>query len=339
MRKVFSHVVVAVLASGSIMAGQAADVSKVITDANKVLAEVRQALGGEKKLAGVKTLSATGRATRVNGDTSMPPTDFEMAMELPDKYVRKDVVATLGNATITRTSGFNGSAPIDVVDTPPAMPGMVFFRGPGGPTTPGMQPTPEQAAEARKASLRSSRQDFARLTLGMFAASFDAYPLQFAYAGQAESPDGKADVIDVTGPDEFALKLFTDAGSHLPLMLSWMAKEPLQMIQTNRAGGAPGAGSGMTVMQNGGGRAPTTPEDSARMLSDLQERMKEAEAKRRVVEYRLYYSDYQDISGVKIPMRLQRSIDGKPVEELTLEKVKVNAKIDPKKFDAASGGF
>jgi hypothetical protein len=41
--------------------------------------------------------------------------------------------------------------------------------------------------------LLASKQDFARLTLGMFVTSFPAYPLTMTYAGQAESPDGKAD--------------------------------------------------------------------------------------------------------------------------------------------------
>src|SRR5204862_4012393 len=65
------------------------------------------------------------------------------------------------------------------------------------------------------------KQDFARLTLGMFAASFSSYPLTFGYAVQAEAPEGKADVIDVKGDGNFAARLFTDNKTHLPLMLSW----------------------------------------------------------------------------------------------------------------------
>jgi hypothetical protein len=328
MRKTCSYLVLAMLASGSLVVGQGADV-------NRVLADVRRALGGERKLAAVRTIAATGRSTRVNGETSLPSTDFEMAIEFPDKYMRKDVLATMGSTTISRTSGFNGDGLIETIDTPPSMPGMVVFRGPGGPAGgPGGVATPEQMAAARKASLAATRQDFAQLALGMFAASFDVYPLQFSDAGRAESPDGKADVIGVQGPDDFAMRLFTDADSHLPLMLSWMGKEPLQLTQNGRGAAA---GSGMTVMEGGGARAQMTQEERDRMMKDMEARMKEADSRRRLVEYRLYYGDYQDVSGVKIPMRLQRSIDGKPVEEVTLEKVKVNGKIDPKKFEVTEG--
>jgi hypothetical protein len=36
---------------------------------------------------------------------------------------------------------------------------------------------------------------------------------------------------------------------------------------------------------------------------------------------------------VKMPSKIQRSIDGKPADELALEKIKLNPRIDPKKFE------
>jgi hypothetical protein len=75
-----------------------------------------------------------------------------------------------------------------------------------------------------------------------------------------------------------------------------------------------------------------TPEERDKLIKQLEEQQKEAEAKRRVVEYRLFYGDYRAVDGVQVPHRLQRSVDGKPVEEVTFDKVKVNAKIDAKKF-------
>jgi hypothetical protein len=36
-----------------------------------------------------------------------------------------------------------------------------------------------------------------------------------------------------------------------------------------------------------------------------------------------------------IPFRLQRSIDGRPTEETSIDKVKVNGKVDEKKFQVS----
>jgi len=335
MRRVATSLALVMVAATAVLAAQPGDV-------DKVLAEARRALGGEKKLAAVKTFAATGLSTRVVGEQSTAPADAEVAIELPDKFMKKDVLATLGTMTITRTSGFNGDAVINIVDQPPSTGGnvVVFKFSSGG--APGEVLTTEQKEAAQKAQLVAARQDFARLALGFLVSSPAAYPLQFAYGGQAESPDGKADIVDVTGDGGFAARLFIDTTTHLPLMLSWMAKEPLVISQTVGGGGAGRAAAGTHAAGGGGvavgsvqveGGKPLTPEDRDKLMKQLDEQRKELEAKRRTVEYRLYYADYRDVDGIKVPFRLQRSIDGKPTEELTFEKVRINGKIDAKTFN------
>jgi hypothetical protein len=173
-----------------------------------------------------------------------------------------------------------------------------------------------------------------------------AYPLALSDGGQAESPDGKADVIDVQGEGGFSAKLFIDAQTHLPLMLSWMDKEPLVMTLgpggAMTAGGATGAGGGgattFTRVERGGqaGAAQNiTPEEREKLMKDAEARRKDAEAKLRTVEYRVYYGDYRSVGGVQLPHRIQRSIDGKPTEEMVFDTIKVNPKIDAKKFQVA----
>jgi hypothetical protein len=68
------------------------------------------------------------------------------------------------------------------------------------------------------------------------------------------------------------------------------------------------------------------------MRDDMAARMAEAEAKRRIVEHRLFYGEYKTIDGLKLPTKVQRMIDGIATEEMTLEKIKINQKIDPAKF-------
>ena len=128
-------------------------------------------------------------------------------------------------------------------------------------------------------------------------------------------------MLAVTGPDGFDAKLFVDTVSHLPLMLTWMDREPLVM----RVGGPGGA----QVLHRGAGST----QDPERMRAEMEERMREAEASRRVVEYRLFYADYKAFGGVRFPTRLQRMIDGSPVEEVVFEKVKINSKLDSKLFE------
>jgi hypothetical protein len=335
MRRLMNVLVVAMVAGPALVLGQAGDV-------NKILADMRAALGGDK-VAAVKTLTAVGRTQRTTANGTSSESEMELAMELPDKYVARTVVANLGNMSIYRNAGFNGTGVINETETPPNLSGgggMVMFRTAGGPA-PGQTPTPEQQAEMDQRLLMASKKDFARMTLGMFGSSFEAYPLTFTYAGQAEAADGKAHVIAVKGAGDFDAKLFIDAATNLPLMLSWNDREPMAPI-INRTGGPGGGGTqtmqmgggGMSVTSGSGGRAggaPMTEEEMAKMRADMAAR----EAARKIVEFRIYYSNFKAVNGVKLPHTLQRSIDGKPTEETTFDQIKINPKIDSNKFKVA----
>jgi len=329
MKKVLNGVVVVLMAAGSLVLGQGSDVSKILEAA-------RQALGGAK-LAAVKSFTATGHTLRSSGDTSTS-NDFEMALELPDKFAKKEVILNMGSVSISRTSGFNGPSVINLIDQPPAMGGgqmIVRMGGPGQtPGAPGAKLTPEQDKANQERMLVANKQEFTRMSIGMFADSLAAFPVSFASAGVAESPDGKADVVEVKGEGDFTAKLFIDSKTHLPLMLSWMAREPLVMNNVARGGGPGNAAmAGMQFVTGGGGGRSMSQEDRDKMMADLEAQRAEAESKLRIVEYRLYYGDYKDVDGVKVPTRLSRSIDGKASDEIQLEKVRINPKIDAKKFE------
>jgi hypothetical protein len=244
----------------------------------------------------------------------------------------------MGSMSIYANSGFNGDQVIEEVDTPPNLGGghmVIRMVGPGGPVDPAKM-TPEQKVEFDKARLLANRREYAKLALGLFAASPATYPLEFAYAGEAEAAEGTADVIDVKGAGDFAVRLFIDRQTHLPLMLSWHDKEPL-MIQMGGPGSSFSSAGGSVntrVVQGSGG--PMSKDEREKLEQDIEARRKDAEAKRRVVEFRLYYADYQDVGGVKLPHRLQRAIDGKTTEEVVFDEFKVNPKIDARKFQPTS---
>src|SRR5438128_298617 len=82
-----------------------------------ILAQARQALGGEKKLTAVKSFTATGRTRQVRGD-NLVPIEFEISVELPDKYLRKDEIPAQESGPTA--SGFNGDEWLQ--DPPPPAP-------------------------------------------------------------------------------------------------------------------------------------------------------------------------------------------------------------------------
>jgi hypothetical protein len=215
------------------------------------------------------------------------------------------------------------------------------------PTPPAGAPAGAPAGPPRNPStarVNTLKQDFARLTLGMFATSFSAYPLTFTYVGEAEAPQGKADVVDAKGPNNFTLRLFIAKDTHLPIMVSWQAPPP----QRGRPGGpgpaAAGAPAGAPGAQRGAppaaappaGAPPAgagAPAASAPPGARPEAPAPGAQPAPGAPENRLYFADYRDVDGMQFPFRLRRAVGADTVEETTLDKYKVNAKIDPKRFD------
>ena len=294
-------------------------------DPASILAAARQALGGEKKLAAVKSFSATGRTRQVRGD-NLVPIEFEIFVELPDKYLRKDEIPAQESGP--NASGFNGDEL--VVDPPPPA------------------PMPDPARKARVATLK---QDFARLALGMFAGSFPSYPLTFTYVGTAEAPQGKADVLDAKGPDGVTLRYFINSETHLPIMVSWQPPAgraggpggPGGMPMGGRPPAAPGAPAppgaptappaGATPPSGSVPPTPPTPTPPAAGMPPGAAPARGAAPPGARPEFRVYFADYRDVDGMQFPFRLRRATGADTTEETTFDRYKVNAKIDPKKFE------
>jgi hypothetical protein len=230
---------------------------------------------------------------------------------------------------MTMKTGFNGNDAILPAGVSMAAGGAMIIRmGPGGPA-PAEAPklTTEQKAEVNKASVRSARVELSRLMLGWFGAAHPSLNAQFTYAGEAESPDGKAHVIDVKDADGFEARLFVDQSNYLPLMVAYKARAP-RMVTTGpvRTTGAPPHGSVDTQARQ------LSDEERKKLEQDTEERIKRETAEQPLVDFSLFFDDWREVDGIRFPHVIRRASAGETTEEWTVSKVKVNPKIDAKKF-------
>jgi hypothetical protein len=352
--RVFAHIVLIGTFGGWALAQAAPPAPQASPrDPAAILAAAREALGGEKRLSGVKNFVATGRTRQVRGD-NLVPIEFEIAVELPDKYVRKDEIPAQESGPTS--TGFNGDELIQLpVPVPPPAAPPAAGRA-GAAATP---PSQAQLDAARNARVATVKQDFVRLTLGMFAASFSSYPLTFSYVGQAEAPQGTADVVEAKGAGNFSARLFINSQTHLPIMVSWQQA-------AGRGGRGPGGGPPPARgAGDGRGAAPQPPSSAAAPPSPpaapapapagaapqgappaagsapaasaptgaATPGAGRAATPPAPVENRIYYADYRDVEGMQWPFRLRRAVGPDTTEETTFDRFKVNTKIDPKKFE------
>ncbi len=275
------------------------------TKARLLIAQARAALGVDR----LKSLSVTGAYRRAFGQVEMVG-EVNYDLLLPDKMIKIETISPMPGVEITQIEAINGD---DVWEDHRRYGGgggiVVFRRGPGGPG--GADDDPRKAQEALQQSVRS---DFARLLIGWLLTTPSSFSVEFGFAGEAESPDGKADVLEVKGPGRFTARLFLDQKTHLPLMLTYQGRKPRFISQTAPAG-APG-------------RQPGNREEMERRIKEI-----EAEAARQPdAEFRIYFSDYREADGVSFPRKMTRSIDNEVNEEMEIKSVRINPQIKPDRF-------
>jgi hypothetical protein len=282
--------------------------------AAEALAAARHAIGG-RQLDGLKTLSVEATMRR-NLGAIQTAAEVEMLIELPDKYLRTDVISG-GPMGRGFSIGFNGVKPLRPAGSALLPGGGMVIRmgaGPAGPP-PGEALSAEDQAGADALMLRSTRAEVSRMMLGWLARALPALDAGYSYAGEAESPDGKAHVIDVTAADGFRARLFIDQKTSLPLMVTYRA--PLPRIVTGDGPGGRAAGEA--------GRGRMRPEGGAPERESLLEPSAMA-------DFTIYFDDWRDIGGLRFPHTMRRAADGVTSEEWAITRVKVNPKLDAAKF-------
>jgi len=178
-------------------------------DATRVLAEMRQALGGDAAIAAIRTFSVDGSESSNFGNGSSTA-GVAFYAELPDKFVKVRRTSAPFVGDYVHASGFNGDARVSrqVSNIP-------------GPPDP-YDATPALRAEGDRRAVLHGKQEFARLAVALIGLAA-VYPVDSAYESR-QTLDGRGvDVLRLTAPDGYTARLFVDSATHLPTMISWMS--------------------------------------------------------------------------------------------------------------------
>lgn len=267
--------------------------------ADEILDKGRKALGDVRAL---KALSLTGMR-RVSIETPEGPgtmsRESEMHFLLPDRFLRSETVempnGMQGPAVV---EGLEGTTSWREVRNAPAHANIVI-------RTPNMGPAGQGEDEARTRALRNI---YLRHVLLYTLAAPPGMEVKFEYAGEAESEDGRAWVIDAKGPENFALKLFIEQKTNLPIMASWRGLQAAQMVRR--------------VMRDG----PPPADRANRPLPELNE------PKPKEVAFEARLSEHKKSAGILLPHVMTVTADGKLAEEYEIKSAKVNPNLKPEKF-------
>lgn len=321
-----------------------------------LLADARTALGGDDKLRAVTTLQVKGSFRRTVG-TNQVEGEIEMWLAPPDRMKRiEDTSLPGGGPAIVVTQGLSGT---DVWDenSGGGRGGFIFAgpggggggrggfgggggggqRGAGGNPGAGAGAGPDGAAAGRaavdperlrQAQLRQRQGDLSRLLLAWLLTT-DA---PVTWIGTAESPEGKADVLEITPAEGVPTRLFLDAASHLPLMLTWQGAAPQLLLRrggpgrAGQPGGQPGGQTDAPPAPGAAAPAPDAPGDAA-----------PAAARRggggQQATLQMTLADYKTVNGIKLPHTMTRGVNGQTNEEWSISSFKLNQTFKSSTFE------
>lgn len=284
-------------AAGAVV--QAQDLAKGAT----LLADARRAVGGESRLAAVKTLDVQGDFRRTAGQRTIEG-ELQIRVERPDKLRRdEDLSLPGGGPAIVRTEVLNGTTVWDENS------GGQFFtrlgrgdgsgrgdagaRGGAGRGRAEMDP-----ARLEEAQRRARQTELARFLL-IWLLHVDG-PAN--WVATAESPDGKADVLEITPASGPPVRLFLDQSSHLPLMITWQGNAP-QFVLAGRRGGRGGRDAG-----DGGAISGDAPPANAAPAT-----------------IQITLGEYKAVDGIRLPHRITRGVNDMTLEEWTIDRYRINS--------------
>jgi hypothetical protein len=258
-----------------------------------LLADARRAIGGEDRLAGVKTLDVRGDFKRVAGQTTIQG-ELQVRIERPDKLRRdEDLSPPGGGPAIIRTEVLNGTT---VWDENSGGRAFLVRQGRGGDAGRGARGNAPNIDPAQLEDLqrRARQAELARFLLIWLLAADG--PVN--WVATAEAPDGKADVLDITPASGPMVRLFLDQTTHLPLMVTWQGTPP-QMVFAGRRGGRDGGGDDA---------AAAPPPRQGAQPATLQ----------------LTLGEYKTVGGIKLPHLITRGVSDMTIEEWTIDSYRIN---------------
>jgi hypothetical protein len=286
-----------------------------------LLAEARKALGGDDKFKNIKTLEVKGKSARAQQQATLQG-DFEIQIELPGKFRRKENlgVQDISIDIVQLVNGDNATQTSDVGGPGGAIGGFEDGgnngRGRGGRgndiarfLTGATSDDPEQQAKTVRAAM-------ARTEMALLVTS----PDPVAWIGVAESPDGRADVLQFKTADGVDTKLLLDEKTHLPLMMAWPGV--VQSFNRNNNNGNRGGGGGrgnfpQDQQPNQGRRGGGGNRGNATLVQ---------------ATLQTHLSDYKNVNGMKFPFLIQSGANEETTEELVVKSVKVNPVFKAEQF-------
>lgn len=306
------------LVAFSVISQQVAATKGDVERALDLLKQARTAIGGETAINSIQNLSISGKTRRQiqipNEAARELNGEFELNMLLPDRLVRMEkLMAGNQHAGGERADATAERKELKVKEV------RVLRDG--------------EHPEMQTAVRNHERSEIARYMLGLLLTPPPSFNANYNYLGEGDVSGTRADIIEAQGDGGFALKIYLDKTSHLPLMMSYQGSLPRIPLARVMHGSGPMVEEDVDVMvvprgKEGaaapGQRIVIEREPGDKVPADGRTFTMRAPLPLENAEIQIRFSDFRSVGGVLLPHILTQYVNGTVDAVWTVDSYGVN---------------
>ena len=310
----------------------------------ELIAKARQAIGGDAAIASIQSMHITGKTTRtfsVDGSTITEQADSDIALQLPNKFmkmvklnhdgpdgpgetqVRRNIeLVVVGDATTAKGEMIgvgegNGSGTgikkvivrKDDGSTQEVTSGSakLIVKHPDGDNIQLKTESPDgkgnvfYVREDKERHEAVRQNELLRTTLGLLLTAPQGMDVSYTYAGEGNVNGTQCNVVEAAFGGS-AVKLYLSEDSNLPMMMSFVGSELPRIMHFRTDGPPPPNGEKDTVIFTK--KLDGAPAENA--------------------EVQVTFSDYRSVSGVQLPYRWTQTVNGAQDETFEVTNYEIN---------------
>ncbi|HEY0544911.1 MAG TPA: hypothetical protein VGC91_05890 [Pyrinomonadaceae bacterium] len=325
MRKIIPYLIkLSVLLMAFSLIGQQVSATKGdVERALELLKQARAAIGGEAAINSVQSLSLNGQSRRqlqlpdqtakeLNGQ-------FELHMLLPDKMMRLEKLS-IGTPDGAERPQVSEDKEVKIVRDSQ-------FKI--------MRADDAEKGEVENAMRQHEQAELAHYMLGLLLTPPPSFNVTYNYAGEGDVEGARAEIIEAQGAGGFAMKIYLDKSSHLPLMMSYQGSFPrIPLGQGLKISGAGDEGEDIMILRHrkDGDDGQAQPriivrdKDGERVVQEGDKFTLPAPAPEfENASIQIRFSDFRPEGGVMLPHTLTQLVNGKVDTVWTVDGYEINS--------------
>ena len=326
MRKIIPYLIkLSVLLMAFSLIGQQVSATKGdVERALDLLRQARAAIGGEASINSVHSLSLIGKSNRhlqlPDGTVKELNGEFELHMLLPNQMMR------LEKLSIGTSEGAERAQPDADKEVKILRDSKVRI----------VRADEEmEKGEAANAMRQHEQSEIAHYMLGLLLTPPPSFNATYNYAGEGDVEGRSAEIIEAQAAGGFAMKIYLDKSSHLPLMMSYQGSLPrIPLGQSFKIEGAGEGGADVMVFrrhkdgetENAQPRIIVRGKDGDKIVQEGDKFTMPAPAPEfENAQIQIRFSDFRPEGGVMLPHTLTQVVNGTVETVWTVERYEINS--------------